>query len=222
MKGDWARFFRLPLLPTVWSHLVAAAWISESLPPASVVVGYSALYLWGMGANDWADRLNDKRFNPNRPLPAGRLQEEDVVRVLAALLAFVAMALLWVPSLNFRWALAIGLMAATAYDFALKRWALAGALCMGVVRSSVIAGFIDLPRIVVWTLGVYVFAVTLWSTTEEQDPSRKVWTFRFLLALPLVDAFQVVWHKGFSPWVLGFAVVPYVCFQWARFLRKTP
>lgn len=216
----WLKFFRVPLLPTVWSHLAAVALVTGTWPDPSAFVAFSCLYLWGMGANDWADRALDELGNPTRPLPAGDIAPARAARALVLVLVGLALSIVMIPEPSVRWACATGLLAATAYDFGLKHHRFAGALSMAVVRASVIAGF-DVPRPMVWILGAYVLGVTLWSTTEEADPRRKKVTLRLLLALPLLDALQVTLWSGGALQTLGFLVISLACLGLVTLLRPS-
>ncbi|WP_447977223.1 UbiA family prenyltransferase [Candidatus Nitrospira bockiana] len=72
---------RLSNVPTVWSNVVAAAWLSG--PDWSVgslvlvLIGMTLFYSAGMVLNDAFDRDVDARRRPDRPIPAGLVRARD-------------------------------------------------------------------------------------------------------------------------------------------------
>ena len=86
------------------------------------------------------------------------------------------------------------------------------------------------PMLIVGSVGTLI---TLWSTYEDFHPSRKIWTLRFLLALPILDAFLVYYfhEDGISArdemyvpeasiWLGLFPVLSLVGYLGVRALRK--
>lgn len=214
----WLRFLRVPLLPTVWSQVVAAGLIAGVRPDPYVIGAFSCLFLFGMASNDWCDREIDRLRSPSRPLASGKIGPRGAKTVLVGLFLLMIALHMKIESPSLRWAHATGLVAASLYNTMLKHVAVAGALSMAVTRASLYAGF-DVPPPAIWLLGGYVFLVTLWSTTEEAHPGRKAWTLRFLLLMPVLDMIQVGIWTGWSHGLLIFAIVPFVCLGAVRTLR---
>ncbi|MFD7300774.1 SCO3242 family prenyltransferase [Streptomyces pharetrae] len=132
----WAELLRLPALFTVPGDTLAGAAAAGARPgPRTLLAIGSSLCLYeaGMALNDWADREEDVRDRPHRPLPSGR------VRPAAALTAACALtgAGLALAARAGRPALAVAApLAATvwAYDLALKHTP-AGPVAMAAARG---------------------------------------------------------------------------------------
>jgi 4-hydroxybenzoate polyprenyltransferase len=191
---DWLRLVRLPLAPTAAFDAVACLALARAA--AGLPVGTAAplevallaatsllVYGAGMAANDWADRERDRAIAPGRPLPSGRIAPGAAL-ALALLLAAGALALGGGPS-GSRAAVATALALAFAYDLLAKRFVVPGAATMGSVRAAngsvgvwplVLSGAAPATALLgPLALGLYSAAVTLWSTTEEDDaPARRV------------------------------------------------
>ncbi|MBO8197374.1 UbiA family prenyltransferase [Streptomyces smyrnaeus] len=86
----WAQLLRVSAVSTVpGDALVGAA--SAGRPPGrgtALAAGASlCLYEAGMALNDWADREEDARERPERPLPAGRIRPAAALTAATALTA---------------------------------------------------------------------------------------------------------------------------------------
>ncbi|NJA56170.1 UbiA family prenyltransferase, partial [Streptomyces sp. NEAU-H3] len=74
-----AELVRAPAALTVPGDVVAGALASARTARVSpgrtalLAAGSVALYWAGMALNDWADRAEDARERPERPIPSGRL-----------------------------------------------------------------------------------------------------------------------------------------------------
>nr|WP_037858343.1 UbiA family prenyltransferase [Streptomyces sp. NRRL S-340] len=126
---------RLPAVLTVpGDALAGAAAAGRAGPRTLLAVGSSlCLYEAGMALNDWADRAEDARERPHRPLPSGRIRPRAA---LAAACALTAAGLAAAAGAG-RPALAVAApLAATvwAYDLGLKRTP-AGPLAMAAARG---------------------------------------------------------------------------------------
>ncbi|MEW2295479.1 SCO3242 family prenyltransferase [Streptomyces sp. NPDC006743] len=126
---------RLPAVLTVpGDALAGAAAAGRAGPRTLLAVGSSlCLYEAGMALNDWADRAEDARERPHRPLPSGRIGPPAA---LAAACALTAAGLAAAAGAG-RPALAVAApLAATvwAYDLGLKRTP-AGPLAMAAARG---------------------------------------------------------------------------------------
>ena len=95
--GALIRLVRLPSVVTVPGDVLAgAAWGPDPIAAGTTArVTSSALaYLGGMALNDWADREEDARERPGRPIPAGEVAPETALAVAVGLsLAALALAL---------------------------------------------------------------------------------------------------------------------------------
>ena len=67
--------------PTVWSNCLAAWWLSGGGPWKRFTwlgTGVTLLYIAGMFLNDACDAAFDRRYRPERPIPAGRISRRAV------------------------------------------------------------------------------------------------------------------------------------------------
>ena len=70
----WGRLLRLSLAPTAIADVVCGGVLSGSAGHAGLdifrlVLASLCIYHGGMALNDWADREEDARVRPDRPLP---------------------------------------------------------------------------------------------------------------------------------------------------------
>ncbi|WP_327233531.1 UbiA family prenyltransferase [Streptomyces sp. NBC_01317] len=132
----WAELLRVSALFTVPGDALAGAAALGVRPGrgTALAVGSSlCLYEAGMALNDWADREEDARDRPHRPIPSGRISPRAALAAAGALTA----AGLALASRAGRPALVVSTaLAATvwAYDLKLKH-TLAGPAAMGAARA---------------------------------------------------------------------------------------
>lgn len=132
----WAELLRVSALFTVPGDALAGAVAAGGRPGrgTALAIGCSlCLYEAGMALNDWADRAEDARERPHRPLPSGRIGAPAAFLAAGALTA----AGLALAARAGRPALGVaGGLAATvwAYDLWLKHTP-AGPAAMGAARA---------------------------------------------------------------------------------------
>ncbi|MFJ9157708.1 SCO3242 family prenyltransferase [Streptomyces griseoviridis] len=132
----WAELLRLPALFTVpGDALAGAAAASATVNSRTLLAIGSSLCLYeaGMALNDWADRDEDTRDRPHRPLPSGRVRPASALTASCVLTA----AGLTLAARAGRPALAVAApLAATiwSYDLALKHTP-AGPVAMAAARG---------------------------------------------------------------------------------------
>jgi 4-hydroxybenzoate polyprenyltransferase len=132
------------------------------------------IYAAGMVCNDVADVEEDRAQRPERPIPRGEISR-TAAAMLGVLLLGGGVALSPAP-------LHHGILAGLVllYDFAAKRAALPGALCMGTLRGLNLASAAAMLGIAAPTTliaaaacyGVYVFAITILGQFEEDSTVR--------------------------------------------------
>ncbi|MGE4159429.1 MAG: UbiA family prenyltransferase [Planctomycetota bacterium] len=199
------RYLRVPLVVTVWSHLLAGGLVT-GLWPVPLWTGFTCVYLFGMAHNDWVDRESDRKAKPSRPLPSGALSEGSA-RILMSFLLFgiglsylagsvdpeIENRALWMP---------FSLACAWTYNTLKGRHPVSAAMLLGMARACVWLAFLAIPALITGLAGALI---TLWSTTEEAHPWRRTWTLRFLLTLPILDACHVMIQgiRGQSIWVMA-------------------
>ncbi|MFJ5100322.1 SCO3242 family prenyltransferase [Streptomyces sp. NPDC088554] len=132
----WAELLRVSALFTVPGDALAGAAAVSVRPHRSTALALGAslcLYEAGMALNDWADREEDARDRPHRPLPSGRIRPAAALAA-AGTLTGAGLAL---AALAGRPTLAVGAALATtvwAYDLGLKH-TVAGPVAMGATRA---------------------------------------------------------------------------------------
>ncbi|MFJ2650031.1 SCO3242 family prenyltransferase [Streptomyces sp. NPDC087420] len=132
----WAELLRVSALFTVPGDALAGAAALGVRPGRGTALAVGAslcLYEAGMALNDWADREEDARDRPHRPIPSGRISPRAALAAAGALTA----AGLALASRAGRPALAVSsALAATvwAYDLKLKH-TIAGPAAMGAARA---------------------------------------------------------------------------------------
>lgn len=129
-------YLRLIRAPAVWSALgdpVAGALIARGrFPPLAAIPAAAALYLAGMALNDLADREEDARERPERPIPSGTVSAREAVGLGGTLLLAGLRAAGSAGASRTGAALAGTVV---GYDFALKRFPLLGPAAMGSCRA---------------------------------------------------------------------------------------
>ncbi|MDQ2666460.1 MAG: UbiA family prenyltransferase [Gemmatimonadota bacterium] len=130
------------------------------------------IYLAGMALNDYADRDEDARERPDRPIPSGAISPRTAALMGGSLLlGGVALA----QSAGARWSGPALAALVVAYDFPLKHSSVIGPIAMGACRSaSLLMGVEAAARGSVWRqggeralmLGAYVAGLTLIARSE--------------------------------------------------------
>nr|MBA4159394.1 UbiA family prenyltransferase [Gemmatimonadota bacterium] len=132
----WLRLVRAPAVFSALGDPLAGMLIARGdLPPkpaARTAAAAAALYLAGMALNDVADRAEDARERPERPIPGGAISVGGAVMLGGALLAAGVLAARSAGAGRTGRALAAAIV---AYDFALKRYAYTGPVAMGACRA---------------------------------------------------------------------------------------
>src|SRR5437773_2379904 len=120
----WGRLLRLSLAPTAAADIAAGivapgrGW-PDGRAPWLLVAGSLFVYHGGMALNDWADREENRRSRPDRPIPSGAIPAGGALAVALALLAAgPALAFLAGPRSGIA-LLAVALVA-TLYDLRLR------------------------------------------------------------------------------------------------------
>lgn len=227
---SWGRLLRLSLAPTAIADVVAGAFWGGAggAPPlgelALLGLASSCTYHGGMALNDWADRAQDARVRPDRPVPSGGVNARAALIVALALL--VAGPLLAARVDANCGGIAAGVAAcALLYDVA-GRGAWLGPALLALCRAGNLGVGIrfglgpapasgePLPWLAfapALFYGAYVFCVSRVGRLEDADErtvsSPAPWIAGALLALLVALASPVSWvHAeglfavGFDPW----------------------
>jgi 4-hydroxybenzoate polyprenyltransferase len=217
----WLELFRVSNLPTVWTNVGAAWWLSgaaDARALAGLLVGSSFVYVAGMTLNDVFDATVDRRERVTRPIPSGRISARiagsvgsALLGAGAAVLALSGASLVWVAGL---------LTAVLAYDWLHKRSAwTAGlmALCRSILWGlpATLPGHSFTLPVVGWSvvLFAYIVGVTLLARSESAPatelPQRlESWLARGLILVPFAGA------AAFSePW-RNWPAVPFALVAW--------
>jgi 4-hydroxybenzoate polyprenyltransferase len=171
-------YLRLVRAPAVFSALgdPLAGWLIDgdepSPGPAARLSAASAmLYLAGMALNDLADREEDARERPERPIPSGAVSPRAAAILGGSLL--VAGTLL-ARRCGARWTGPALAATIVAYDFSLKRSSTLGPVAMGACRSLSLLMGVEASQGAVTRrgtegallLGAYVAGLTLIARSE--------------------------------------------------------
>ncbi|MGP4031128.1 SCO3242 family prenyltransferase [Pseudarthrobacter sp. 1C304] len=136
--NDYLELVRAPAVLTVLGDtLVGGAAAGQVLSGRRMVLPLASacLYAGGMALNDYADRGNDARERPERPIPSGRISARNALAA-AAVLTLAGLGLS--AAGGGRRALAVGVPLAGSiwiYDLLAKNHPVSGALTMGSCRA---------------------------------------------------------------------------------------
>ncbi|MEO6528115.1 MAG: UbiA family prenyltransferase [Gemmatimonadaceae bacterium] len=171
------------------------------------------IYLAGMALNDLADRDEDARERPERPIPSGAVSTRAAALVGGSLLlAGVAVA----HRAGARWSGPALAAMVVAYDFQLKHSQALGPVAMGACRSLSLlmgveaAGGRDLERRGregALLLGAYVAGLTLLARSETGDARRAELRGGAALAAAALVAATVRGGPASIPWGAAAAAV---------------
>lgn len=144
--GARLRLLRFSNVASPMADVLAGAAVAAPLCKAPIaaprlwvaMVASAALYHAGMAFNDVADRAEDRRTRPDRPIVSGRVTSREAI-VTATLLLSTGVGLsLWIGNAPVVVPLAAVVL---LYDFATPRGSLAGPLLLGAARAlNVLAG----------------------------------------------------------------------------------
>jgi 4-hydroxybenzoate polyprenyltransferase len=224
----WLQLLRPPNLFTVpGDPFVGYLFANSGVMTWSVLAAVGAsllLYSAGLVLNDLADLAEDRRERPSRPLPSGAVALGPAWG-LALLLAAAGLTCAWLTGSRASFAVAAGLLLTVAlYDFLLKRWALPGALAMGLCRSlSVMIGALAGPVSAHFTvkphaigfaavIGLYIAAVTNLARHETRDSvplSARIWPAAVLI-LGSLGGFWLVLTSRERHWAAAFLLLAIV------------
>jgi 4-hydroxybenzoate polyprenyltransferase len=219
----YIRLVRLPNVFTAIADVVAAYTVTQGVKTAgnlrdmALLAGASAaLYLAGMALNDLADRTEDARVRPNRPIPSGQVSVAGAaVCGFGLMLLGIGLAALQGNS----WQLAIALaLAILAYDFASKGIAILGPVTLGLCRFFNVLmgsaaggeaawgllkdhGFLTPPLALAFSVGIYAAGLTAFSAQEESGKQiRSILTGWVFCGAAL--AIAGIFGKSFAGWIV--------------------
>jgi 4-hydroxybenzoate polyprenyltransferase len=197
------RLVRLSLLPSALADALCGLAIGASGWPGVggvlALVASASLFHGGMALNDWADREEDARVRPDRPIPSGRVGAAWAL-LLALTLLCGGVAAAASASGTAGVVAAVVAVTVVAYDLwgrgpvrgpLLLASCRAGNLLLGVVIGAALAGVV-FPVVAVvpaLTYAAYVFAVSCLGRLEddvERDPGARPRALLLVLATLLV------------------------------------
>ena len=247
---DWAGMARLPNVPTVWSNVftawVLAMWFqmleSRWLGLAWVLLGATLIYAGGAIFCEVRDVEFDRKFRPERPLPAGRVS----IRWAAIVSVVLCLTGAWLMQMDIgrstRLTVSVVGLIGVVFSYAILHkyspWLAVPlmASCRPLmvlvvlfrIRLRLEEGGDYLPRIgtsggvYMVALGLYVASIS-WMALGEVKAWRRKAVGVMLAALPLLDAVILMWYYLVlvdSPVSLGMLWVPLGCMGLAIGLRK--
>ena len=187
----WLELVRLPNLPTVpgdplagYALALAATGSRMTVGPGRAIAAAVLFYAAGLVWNDVADRAEDARERPERPLPSGRVSRRAAA-VVGAVWAIMGLVLAWWAGVACGVAGLCLLGLVLVYDFVLKRGSMPGCVTMGLCRGvSLVLGAACVgggawrePAVLFAAAAVtaYVTAVTALAARETGDgPGRRL------------------------------------------------
>lgn len=185
----YLKLIRLPNVFTALADIAAGSLIMRAASGATVweptawLAGASAgLYLAGMALNDVADREEDARVRPNRPIPSGAVSLRGAVLCGVALMAGGVLAAMAAGSVSIYFALFL-VVTILLYDFAAKHVEVLGPVTLGLCRFfNMQMGMSYDPNFAPWlanpeqwrivyapalAVGIYAAGLTAFSAQEE-------------------------------------------------------
>jgi 4-hydroxybenzoate polyprenyltransferase len=222
----YGRLLRLSLAPSAAADIaagvvLAAGWWPASWRPWLLMLASLCVYHGGMALNDWADRAEDVRSRPARPIPSGAVSARSALLLaLALLLAGPLLAYVVAP----RCALVLGAVSVLAgvYDLT-GRGPWMGPLLLAACRMGNLGAGVALglgspghgatfyPHSIA-VYGLYVYCVSRVARLEDtSDSAGKGSGARLGLGLAgallaLVGTIRMLlWlrHAGHAPWPRG-------------------
>ncbi|MBZ5706961.1 MAG: UbiA family prenyltransferase [Acidobacteriia bacterium] len=240
----WAVYLRLGRisnLPTVWTNCLAGVFLAGVAPSAGtaapLLLALSCFYTGGMLLNDAFDAGHDRKFRPERPIPAGQIAAGEVFAGGFALLGLGEAVLGMIGPLQGAAPSAMGLLSGLVlgalivfYDAHHKNNVLSPlvmALCRAMVYVTVAATVLPAVAALVpparlgWgmvALVCYLIGLTYVAKQENLQQIRNLWPLVFL-ATPFVycapalseGPFAAALYLGFLAWVgygLWFVMIP--------------
>lgn len=194
--------------------IVGATWNAQGLDLARAMVASVLIYAAGMVLNDHADRKEDAKLRPERPIPSGQITPRNALALgMVLLLGGVGIApeTTWIHH---------GILAGLVlvYDYLAKANVLAACTNMGVLRAlNLWTGMLFLTgdatpalvldqRVAAGAYGIYIFTVTLLASYED-DPRVRPKAIVSLLAIPpLVTLAALVSIQDGNPIVVVAAI----------------
>ena len=233
------RLLRISLAPTAIADVAAGIAISgapssswASSAPWTLIVASLCVYHGGMALNDWADREEDSKVRPDRPIPSGKIPAAGALALSIGLLV-LGPALAWSVSSTSAIVLSAVAVGAAGYDLT-GRGPWLGPLLLALCRAGNLTTglLIDVPFDVdrelvqllgspltwgVFGYGAYVFVVSRLGRLEDNAqrladhparPRRLLLAAAALLALPavfiLMLGFQSAPQAGWAAYEHGF------------------
>lgn len=238
------QFFRVRLLGTAVSNFLLGYCLARVdhgsgsflhlLPALTTVV---LLYFFGMGLNDFRDRIRDQKLHPDRPLPSGRIKPSSALAVLVVC-ALGALGLTTTRDPGLGLATLHVLAWILLYNLLTKDHKIYGPIAMGAVRFAVVllgataARDIELPTTVPESVAVaailvggYVGFLTFFSLAEETPKPellarRHLWILEWLFA----GSIAVLILAAANSWTAGIrvALAWLPVFLWCAMFARRP
>lgn len=183
---------------------------------AAILVGASLMYIGGMYLNDYCDADFDQRHRPERPIPAGKIGRQTVVRA-ATVMILLGLLLIGIAGLGpFAYAMLLTALIVT-YNVTHKKTRYAPLLmagcrgCLYFITGAATTHGIGWPIVVAGALMVaYICGVGGLAKGESTAaPRRRIAVSLLLAGIPLVD---IACIAGFGPFSFTSAMAFILCF----------
>ena len=204
---DYLSSCRLPNLASVWSQVIMASclvlffkdktsYLSNSysldLPTLLITGGMvSLLYIYGCLSGDWFDVKWDKQYQPNRPIPSGRIPRRNIGLLALISLSCAGYLATYLPAITWPWVLAMAVVV-SLYTLFHKRNFVARVILMAACRGLIIpvaclAQIQDAAKLDLFWLLIMAFSgLSLFFYILSFMCSSRIKLSRFLLALTVV------------------------------------
>ncbi|HYF51365.1 MAG TPA: UbiA family prenyltransferase [Planctomycetota bacterium] len=191
----YLKLVRLPNVFTAISNIVVGGVIATAVTgsltwkTALLALSSAALYMSGMAFNDFADREEDAKFRPGRPIPSGKVSPAGAF-LCGAMLMLLGLACAFAVSLSSLYCAVSLAIVILLYDFGTAGIPVLGALTLGGCRFfNVLLGLtagldwisarvfstdpLQVPLAPAIIMGLYASGVTAFSAQEEEGRDRK-------------------------------------------------
>jgi 4-hydroxybenzoate polyprenyltransferase len=214
---------RVSNLPTVWTNCIAGVTLGHAAFGSDLtwlLIALSLMYTAGMFLNDAFDQDFDRRYRPERPIPAGDIKAASVYRagygMMAAAILLIGFNTDWAAE-PLAWSLLLAALI-VYYNYRHKSDPLSPlvmAMCRVMVyfvSASVVGTAIDAQVLIgAATLAAYLVGLTYVAKQENLNDIQNLWPLAFV-ALPLIHFFRganlivTILFVGWSIYALSFLI----------------
>jgi len=210
---------RVSNLPTVWSNCLAGWWMADGVEAQRLfltMLGGTLLYVSGMFLNDAMDASFDRRYRPERPIPAGRISQASVWQWGLSCMLLGLFCFGYLGMKPFLWALGLAaciLLYDAVHKVVIFAPALMAACRFLLVMTAGAATVTGLTGYTIWAalvLALYIVGLSYLARGESQARPLDYWPCLLLMA-PVVLA--LIHFRGPDQWrgiLLGLVLLGWI------------